>query len=241
METVTIGDGAAVAMSPGTVPAGAADATERWDRWVDTAIVVILGLASLLAAWSGYQAGLWNEQKTAHIIAAEAKQIDATRATMTGYQARQVDITLFLTWLDASMAGNTELADFYEARFTPQLEAAFAAWQATDPLQNPEAPTDPIQMAEYQVPGLAAAAALDAEVHVAFAKAERDGAINDSYVLSTLLLAVVLFFGGVCTKIGWRPARLGLLLMTIGLLVYSVAMIGGLRDGSTWGLTPLWG
>jgi hypothetical protein len=229
--------------SGGVAPpaADATDVTPRWDRWMDTAIVVILALASLLAAWSGYQAGLWNEQKSGHIIEAEARQIDATRATMTGYQIRQIDVTIFLAWLDAFMSDDTELAGFYQARFTPQLEVAFAAWQATDPLTNSESPTDPIRMPEYQVPALVRAAELDAEVHLAYAEAEHDGAVSDAYVFSTLLLAVVLFFGGVCTKIGWRPAQLGLLLVTAVLLIYSVSVIGGLPDGSAWDLTPLWG
>ena len=33
-----------------------------WDRKVDTVIVVILGIASLLAAWGGYQPGLWSRR-----------------------------------------------------------------------------------------------------------------------------------------------------------------------------------
>jgi hypothetical protein len=74
----------------------------------------------------------------------------------------------------------------------------------------------------YQVPQLQSAAALDEAAHQAFT----DGA---------------LFFGGVCTKIGWRPAQLALLGLAVVLLIYVVQQIGALPDGSSWGLTPRWG
>ncbi|MCD6030553.1 MAG: hypothetical protein K0S78_2727 [Thermomicrobiales bacterium] len=55
-----------------------------------------------------------------------------------------------------------------------------------------------------------------------------------------LLLAVVLFFAGVCTKIGWRPAQLALLGLSLLLLLYCVRVLGALPVGSDWGLTPRW-
>ena len=164
---------------------------DRWERKIDTAVVIALAVASLLAAWGGYQAGLWSSVKTTAITEAETKQIEATRATTIGYQEMQIDIA--------------------------------------------------IAMPEYQVPELQEAAVLDAAAHQAFVEAESAGATGDAYVLATLLLAVVLFFAGVCTKIGWRPAQLALLGLAVLLLVYSVQTLGALPDGSEWGLTPIWG
>lgn len=217
------------------------DRVQRWDRSMDTAIVVILAAASLLAAWGGYQSTLWSGEQSSYVTKAEEKQIEATRATTIGYQVKQIDISLFLNWLNAFKDNKTVLADFYVQRFSPQFQPAFAAWMATDPLNDPSAPADPFQMAEYQVPQLLAAGQLDAESHRAFADAEHAGAIGDAYVLTTLLLAVVLFFAGVCTKIGWRPAQLALLVIAVLLLLYSLQKLGALPDGSAWALTPLWG
>lgn len=219
----------------------AEEKVDRWYRKIDTTIVVLLSLASLLAAWSGYQAGLWSGEKSSAITQAEALQIDATRATTTGNQDLQIDVALFLGWLNAYKVGNEELAAFYVERFTPTLEPAFAAWQATDPLNDSDAPLYPFSMDAYQNPQLAAAARYDELARQAFAVAERYGAIGDAYVLATLLLAVVLFFGGVCTKIGWRPAQLALLGLAVLLLLYSTAQLARLPDGSAWGLTPIVG
>lgn len=192
-----------------------------------------------MAAWSGYQAGLWSGEKTSAITRAEAQQIDATRATTTGNQDLQIDIALFLGWLNAFKTGNEALATFYEARFTPTLKPAFAAWQETDPLNDLQAPLFPFEMDAYHNPQLESAARYDALAHESFALGERYGAISDAYVLNTLLLAVVLFFGGVCTKIGWRPAQLALLALAALLLLYSIMQLARLPDGSSWGLTPI--
>jgi len=153
----------------------------------------------------------------------------------------QIDISLFSNWLNAFKSGNTELATFYEDRFSPQLHAAFDAWMATDPLENPDAPTDPFRMAEFQVPQLQAAMASDDDAGTAFTNGQRAGENGNAYVLAALLLAVVLFFGGVSTKIGWRPAQVALLGVSILVLVYSIYKLGTLPDPSGWHLTPLWG
>ncbi len=215
-------------------------AEDRWERKIDTAVVITLAVASLLAAWGGYQAGIWSSEKTTAITEAEIKQIDATRATTVGYQEMQIDIAMELNWLRAMHDKNTDLAAFYESRFSPHLARAFDAWQATDPLTNADAPPDPFSMPEYQVPQLQAAAELDEAAHLAFVEAESAGATGDAYVLATLLLAVVLFFAGVSTKIGWRPAQLALLGLSLLLLLYCVRTLGALPDGSMWGLTPRW-
>ena len=150
----------------------------------------------------------------------------------------QIDFATFMNWLNALKEENGELASFYEDRFTDQLQPAFAAWMSTDSLNNLSTPNDPFRLAEYQVPQLHAAAVLDEEAHLAITDGERYGAIGDAYVLSTLLLAVVLFFAGVCTKFGWRPAHMALLGIAVLLLVYSVQPLGALPDKSEWGLAP---
>lgn len=224
---------------PPSAEAGA-DAARQWERRIDTTIVVVLAIASLLAAWAGYQAGLWSAQQTHQITIAEDNQIDATRATTIGYQMIQIDVATFLNWLNAFKGGDEALADFMVERFSPQLATAFEAWMATDPLNSEDAPSDPFRMPEYQVPQLQEAAGFDEAVHLAIAEADRAGTTGDAYVLVALLLAVVLFFAGVCTKIGWKPAQIALLGLAVLLLGSSIWQLGALPDASPWGVSPLW-
>jgi hypothetical protein len=58
--------------------------------------------------------------------------------------------------------------------------------------------------------------------------------------LATLLLAVVLFFGGVSAKITTRPAQLGLLAIATLLLLFTIWELVALPDGSALELTTRW-
>lgn len=234
---------APVAAAPASsVGAGATRATRReWHRRIDLGIVVLLGVASLLAAWAGHQSGLWARKQAEIITEAETTQIKATRLTAIGYQVMQIDVDLFLGWLNANRQGNSELATFYRDRFTPHLRVAFEAWLATEPLTSVGAPLDPFRMPAYQVPQLQEVNNLDEQAAAFFADANRATATSEAYVLTTILLALVLFLGGVSAKIVTSSAQFLLLAVALLLLLFTVQKLGALPDGSSWGLTPRWG
>src|SRR4029453_8069306 len=66
-------------------------------------------------------------------------------------QLTQIDVATFTQWVNATVAGDTELADFYRARFRDEFTPAFDAWIAPDPLTNPDAPETPFAMPEYVI------------------------------------------------------------------------------------------
>ncbi len=214
---------------------------DRWQRRIDLAIVVVLAVASLLAAWSGHQTSLWSGEQSAFITEAERNQAESTRASIVGNQMMQIDIALFLDWLLAYQSGNAALADFYEERFPAHLRTAFDAWVASDPLGNPDAPSDPFRMAEYVVPQLRDAARFDEAAGAAFVAAEHADAMSQQYVLATILVALVLFFGGISTKAPRRSVQIALLGIAIALLLFTLQNLAVLPDASDWQLTPLWG
>lgn len=207
---------------------------------VDIFIVVLLAVSSLLAAWAGHQAGLWSGRQGRLVASAEANQFDATRLTTVGYQAMQIDLSLFLDWLRAYRENDRDLASFYEDRFSPRLAPAFTAWLATNPLTDPSAPTDPFRMAEYQVPQLQEAMHSNTQAAAELAAATEAATTAEAYVLSTILLALVLFFAGVSAKLESTAARLSLLSLGVVFLLIVVQKLGALPDASSWHLTPLW-
>lgn len=210
------------------------------EQRIDIFIVVLLAIASLLAAWAGHQAGLWSGKRSSDVATAEASQFASTRLTTAGYQVMQIDIALFLDWLRAYREDDQDLATFYADRFSPRLRTAFTAWLATKPLDNPDAPSDPFRMPEYQVPPLQDAAAADRQAADALAAAAEAAATGEAYVLSTILLALVLFFAGVSAKLAATAARVALLAMAVALLLFVIHKLGALPDASSWRLTPLW-
>ncbi len=186
-------------------------ALTREDRWSDWAIVILLATASVLAAWCGYQSALWGGVQIAAYSRAGAIRVESVRASTTGNQLQQIDIALFLDWLNAYTTENNELAQFIEGRFSPRLAPAFDAWVATSPRSNPDAPPDPFRLPEYQVPELQEADALEGEANTLFDQGQEANQISDRYVASTVVLAIVLFFAGIAPRIVWRPARQALI------------------------------
>lgn len=183
-------------------------------------IVVLLGLASVLATWAGYQAGQWGNLKNDSAVMVDDLQQAADRSMILGYQDRQVDIALFMAWLEASLREEDAIAQFYKARFVDHFQPAFEAWLATDPFTNPEAPLDPFHMPDYAVPSLVAAAEFDARAGEIAAAGEAFDAQADAYIFLTVLTAVVLFFGGVATKLSLRQAQVALLAIAWVMLAY---------------------
>jgi hypothetical protein len=115
-----------------------------------------------------------------------------------------------------------------ERRFRPEYRAAFDAWRATNPESNPDAPSGPASMPEYQQPKLAEAQALDAEADQHFAEGSDAGKTSDDYIRATVFLASVLFIVGISTQFKGSGVRYGLVALGLLLLVWSVVQLGQL-------------
>ena len=46
----------------------------------------------------------------------------------------------FVQWVNAERSKDEAPADFYRDRFRKEFRPAFAAWEATRPAENPDAP-----------------------------------------------------------------------------------------------------
>jgi hypothetical protein len=118
--------------------------------------------------------------------------------------------------------GETELTDFYTARFRPDFKPAFDAWMGLNPLSNPDAPPSPFAMPEYRLPETIKSEELNAEARAVFAEGEESKHHSEEYVFNTVLLATVLFFAGIAPRIRWMPACLALIAVSTFLLAVGV-------------------
>jgi hypothetical protein len=172
------------------------DLPSRWDRWeplAEVIVTVILALATLATAWSGYQSARWGGEQSTKFSMAGALRTESTRASTKAGQIAQVDIGLFTNWVNAFAVGYQELAEFYENRFRPEFEVAFNAWLATDPKNNPDAPETPFSMSEYTISLDLEADRLEQEASKSFQEGSAANQISDDYILNTVILASVLF------------------------------------------------
>ena len=124
------------------------------DRF-EIAATVLLALATVATAWSGYQSTRWGAETTKATAATNAARFAATRASDLANAQTQIDVATFTQWVDAYALNETMLADFYYARFRDEFEPAVKAWVATKPLKNPDAPLTPFAMPEYKSSRLA--------------------------------------------------------------------------------------
>ncbi|MCO6450319.1 MAG: hypothetical protein J5I90_05965 [Caldilineales bacterium] len=196
---------------------------DRFDRWVEFASAIVLALATALTAWCGYQAAQWDGEQAKSYTEAVQAQVEAARLDGLAATHGSVQVGLFSQWVDATAAENQDLADFYYERFPPALAVATAAWLETKPLTNPDAPSSPFVMPEYQLPEQQAAQQKREEAKAKFVQANDYNDISDRFVLLTVLFATVLFFAGISGKFQWRA--LDLAMLVIGVVVMAVGLL----------------
>jgi hypothetical protein len=194
------------------------EADERRRHRVELLCTILLAVAAVATAWSTYQSARWRGEQAADSSKATAAHIASSEASTRAGQLTQVDIATFIQWVDADVAGNDELAQFYRRRFRKEFRPAFAAWVATSPRTNPAAPATPFAMRQYHVAEATQAARLNT---AAGEHADAAGDANQrsgNYVAALVLFAVALFFAGMATKL--RSLRKQEVLVALGWVVF---------------------
>ena len=191
---------------------------ETRERRVELFATILLAVAAVGTAWSTYQSTQWRGQQAVNTSKGTAARIESSEAATRAGQLTQIDIATFVQWTDAHLAGNRELAEFYRRRFRPEFQPAFAAWIATAPFMNPDAPLSPFAMPEYSVSEDVRSSQLNAEAGGHSDDAELANQRADNYVLAVVLLASALFFAGISTKLHRLRQREGLL--ALGWLIF---------------------
>jgi hypothetical protein len=182
----------------------------------------LMSIATVATAWCAYQSAEWGGEQAFLLGESQRAGREADLHAALAAQKRNLDVAVFMEWIDGIATDNQRLTNFYEERFPPNLEVAVEAWLATEPRTNPDAPPHPFAMEEYRIAedSIAARATLESEAKWADARtADENG---DRFVLLTVIFASVLFFGGIEQKFTDRKVRTGLL------VVGSLLFLGGL-------------
>ena len=194
-------------------------APDKPTKWAEIAAAIILSLASLLTAWSSFQATQWTRTQTANANAVIATLLESSQAATLGGQDTLIDVLTFTSWLEAVSTENQPLADFYRGRFREEFKPAFEAWLAIGPLTNPDAPSSPFAMAEYAPARRQAAQDLQKEAAELQGKVRMASENAAYYVRNTLFLALALFLVGISRMFPSIKVRLALQVLAAGLLL----------------------
>ena len=179
---------------------------------------VLLAVATVATAWSGYQATRWNGEQAKAGARASAMRIESSKADAFANAQSQIDVATFTQWVNAYALKQQELSDFYFRRFRPEFKPAVVAWIATRPLKNASAPLTPFAMPQYHVAARAKAQNLEASAGVWALRAQVDIQRSSNYILCVVLFTTALFFASVSTKL--QTPRLRKVLLGFGLVVF---------------------
>jgi hypothetical protein len=202
------------------------EAVSNRERVFEILAALLMSVATLGIAWSGYQAARWSGLQSELYTKASGSRSLANRAAGIAVEERLQDLTNFNRWLELSTVGDTQLANLYERRFRDEFRPAFTAWVAQDPLNNPNAIPTPLRMPQYV---LANSVKSDKLEIVADQKVEAGKAATrhaDDYVFITVFFAAVLFFGGMSLRFAWPLMRSIVLGLGVALLVYGLVRLG---------------
>ena len=196
---------------------------DPWGGWFEVIAAVLLGLATLASAWSGYQSSLWGGIQTFRLAEAETIGRKAGGKAIYATQLRAIDAVLFERYASAVSEKNNHLAEFLFKRFRPEMKVAVEAWVALKPLKNPSAPLTPFTMAEYSVAVEKDAQKLQEEEGKKFVEARSANETSDTYLLLTVLYGIVLFLGGIAAA--FEKQRLRVVIIVLAVVTLTVATI----------------
>ncbi len=170
---------------------------ERRELVVELTATVLLALAAVATAWSGYQASKWHSDQALAAGRANAFRVESARASGEANRQVQIDVATFTEWVDARAQGDTPLAAFYRTRFRDEFRPAFERWLASRPFTNPDAAATPFALPEYRLAAQDEADRLEAAATAATETVKEDVERADRYVLAAVLFATALALAGI--------------------------------------------
>lgn len=210
---------------------------------VELVATIAIAIATILTAWSAFQAGKWGGTQAINFSEAGAARTESTRADTLAGQLSQIDVAMYLDWVTALVEESRDgiipplvdgtpepvpgsVSTFIFNRFRPEFLPAVDAWLATDPVNDPDAPSTPFEMEEYVVAKSVEADQLAALADEKASDARDANQNGDNYVLTMVLFASVLFFAGVSSKMGSRRNQalmlgFGIVVLVAGIVILS--------------------
>jgi hypothetical protein len=185
--------------------------TVRRDRRVELIAAIMLSIATVVTAWSAYQATRWSGDQAANYTQASATRTESVRASTEANRQVLIDVGTFLNWLDARESGDRDLADDIHARMREEFLPAFDAWLSTAPDSIPDG--TPFELPEYRLAAEEEAKRLERRAAALFEDGNESNQVSDDFVLAAVLFASVLFFSGLAGTFDSLRAQLFLLIL----------------------------
>lgn len=196
-------------------------------RLLEIIAVLILGISTVGTAWCGYQASQWNGEQGDLARESSDDRVEASRLFGLATQQVAYDSSIIGDYAVAAQQGNDQLLAFYRKTLVrPAFAPVLDKWIAE--VRAGGTPTSLFEDAAYldQQFGDYRSAVDRAEKTTQASQAA--GTTADAYVVTTILLAVALFFAGVTSSFQYAPARVFLLILALGTIAVSASRLADL-------------
>ena len=175
---------------------------KKIQRIIEIVILVLLATATVASAWCVYEASAWGNVQMENVGAIALSQAQSIRLTNDDNTLRTIDVNMFLSWVQAASENQTGRMVFLEDRFRDEFRPAFNEWlQGAKPGEIP--PGTPFSLPSYSLKTSRELEQLKLNMSVSLDNVRQANANSDSYVLTTVFGALVLFFAGVSGKWKW--------------------------------------
>lgn len=188
---------------------------------------VILAIASVLTAWSALQSAKWSGEQAIHFNEAGANRTESVRLDNRATSAILLDSQTFFQWglafqterLAAESRGqvapdptvydlrNPTLSGFLFSQLRDEFQPRVEAWLEGGGPENPagSSPFEPFDTyLDESVPNVAESVRLAEVADERAMRAREDNQNSDNYVVTVVILAAVLFFAGISSKMKSR-------------------------------------
>ena len=211
-------------LGAGIAPVEPEDPWERRQRILDSWTAIILAIAAVATTWASFQASQWSNAQSDEQSASAIQRSDANRAASEATSQSVVDSQMWISWVEATAAGQKDRAGFLRDRFSPALDKAQKEWLGTVPVDgdgNPSRVPDgtPLNLQSYVVPAQIQADVLSTRAEESLAAADEASNTSTRYVMLAVLFALVLFFASVATKFTSPKLQVALILTGLVLLL----------------------
>jgi hypothetical protein len=192
---------------------------------LEVIFLVLLLVTTVCSTFCAYQANHWSSIQGRKYQEATSLRTESVRAYNDANTHVLIDLSAFLAWIDAMVMNDTVRAGGIADRFTPEFKPAFAAW--ADLVRGQPGgtipPGTPFLLPEYRLDSRVQGVLLEENATAAFHEALAAGGVSSSYVLNTLIYAIVLFLCGVGER--WKTPQLQKVILVAALLLFSYATV----------------
>lgn len=184
----------------------------------DMVSVIVLSTTAVLTAWCGFESSRWGGEMSVAFSQASRAGVQASNYASKARDARQLDVTLYGSWVEARAKDDLQLADYIQERFTLPFTTSFDAW-ITDGRQEPT----PFERDDYIPFGTSEALEWEAVAQAKFQQGVTNDQRSNNYSLLTVHFALVLFL--IAVSKGRISALTSRILLVLGSVVGVIGLI----------------